>query len=112
MSLSASCRPIRALSFPAALLTLAGLISGGLAGAAPSRRANLVLTWEPLGFAGSQFTTLASIPGNPCVVAWTALNNGGVVTMPYLETAVQREYRKTGAVCPLRRPAAFAGTRG
>jgi len=31
------------------------------------------------------------------------LNNGGVVTTPYLESAVQREYRKTGAVCPLRR---------
>ena len=41
-----------------------------------------------------------------------ALNNGGVVTTPYLESAVQREYRKTGAVCPLRRPAPLAGLRG
>jgi len=32
-----------------------------------------------------------------------ALNNGGVVTTPYLEAAVRREYRKLGAVCPLRR---------
>jgi hypothetical protein len=32
-----------------------------------------------------------------------ALNNGGLVTSEYLEAAVQREYRKTGAVCPLRR---------
>jgi hypothetical protein len=31
-----------------------------------------------------------------------AVNNGGVVTNEYLETAVQREYRKLGAVCPLR----------
>jgi SpoVK/Ycf46/Vps4 family AAA+-type ATPase len=32
-----------------------------------------------------------------------ALNNGGVITNDYLEAAVQREYRKIGAVCPLRR---------
>lgn len=32
-----------------------------------------------------------------------AMNNGGVVTSDYLEAAVQREYRKIGAVCPLRR---------
>lgn len=31
-----------------------------------------------------------------------ALNNGGVVVSEYLESAVQREYRKKGAVCPLR----------
>lgn len=31
-----------------------------------------------------------------------ALNNGGVLTSAYLEAAVQREYRKAGAVCPLR----------
>lgn len=31
-----------------------------------------------------------------------ALNNGGVLTSEYLEAAVQREYRKSGAVCPLR----------
>lgn len=32
-----------------------------------------------------------------------AVNNGGAVTNEYLEAAVQREYRKLGAVCPLRR---------
>jgi SpoVK/Ycf46/Vps4 family AAA+-type ATPase len=32
-----------------------------------------------------------------------AINNGGLVTNDYLEAAVQREYRKLGAVCPLRR---------
>ena len=32
-----------------------------------------------------------------------AVNNGGVLTNEYLEAAVQREYRKLGAVCPLRR---------
>ena len=32
-----------------------------------------------------------------------ALNNGGVITSAYLEEAVRREYRKSGAVCPLRK---------
>lgn len=32
-----------------------------------------------------------------------AVNNGGVVMNDYLEVAVQREYRKLGAICPLRR---------
>lgn len=31
-----------------------------------------------------------------------ALDNGGVVTSPYVEAAVRREYLKLGAVCPLR----------
>jgi SpoVK/Ycf46/Vps4 family AAA+-type ATPase len=31
-----------------------------------------------------------------------ALNNGGVIQNEYLVEAVQREYRKIGAVCPLR----------
>jgi len=31
-----------------------------------------------------------------------ALNNGGIVINEYVEAAVQREYRKLGAVCPLR----------
>ena len=31
-----------------------------------------------------------------------ALNDGGIVTNEYVEAAVQREYRKIGAVCPLR----------
>ncbi len=40
-----------------------------------------------------------------------ALNNGGVVVSEYLESAVQREYRKSGAVCPLRRTSSkSAGT--
>ncbi len=34
--------------------------------------------------------------------ALLALNNGGVIKNEYLEEAVQREYRKIGAVCPLR----------
>ena len=32
-----------------------------------------------------------------------AVNNGGALTNEYFEAAVQREYRKLGAVCPLRR---------
>jgi hypothetical protein len=31
-----------------------------------------------------------------------ALEDGGVVTSSKIESAVQREYRKTGSVCPLR----------
>src|SRR5262249_47826187 len=34
-----------------------------------------------------------------------ALENRQVITSGYLETAVQREYSKAGAVCPLRRVA-------
>lgn len=33
-----------------------------------------------------------------------ALNNGGVILSDYLAAAIQREYRKTGEVCPLRLP--------
>ncbi|MGH7726037.1 MAG: WD40/YVTN/BNR-like repeat-containing protein [Candidatus Eiseniibacteriota bacterium] len=37
------------------------------------------LTWVPRGsYAGLEFTQLVSPPGNPCVIAWTALNNGGL----------------------------------
>ena len=37
------------------------------------------LCWIPRGnFAGLEFTSLVSPPGNPCVVAWTALSNGGL----------------------------------
>ncbi len=35
-----------------------------------------------------------------------ALEDGGALTSAHVETAVQREYRKLGAVCPLRHPAA------
>jgi hypothetical protein len=38
-----------------------------------------------------------------------ALSNGGIVVSEYLETAVQREYRKSGTVCPLRKSGAGAG---
>jgi hypothetical protein len=31
-----------------------------------------------------------------------AMTNGGTITPAHLEAAVQREYRKAGAVCPLR----------
>lgn len=31
-----------------------------------------------------------------------ALDNGGIVTSAYLEAAIEREYRKSGGVCPLR----------
>ena len=34
--------------------------------------------WVLRGFTGQEFTTLVTVPGNPCVVAWTALSNGGL----------------------------------
>ena len=34
-----------------------------------------------------------------------AVDRGGIVTADLLEAAIRREYRKAGAVCPLRRPA-------
>jgi hypothetical protein len=37
-----------------------------------------------------------------------ALDDGGVITSAHLESAVQREYRKSGGVCPLRRTFAVA----
>ncbi len=42
------------------------------------------------------------------------LNDGGTVTSAHLEAAVQREYRKAGAVCPLRRTStpSLNGTHG
>ena len=40
-----------------------------------------------------------------------ALEEGGVMRSGHLESAVQREYRKLGAVCPLRRGAIQAGIR-
>lgn len=41
--------------------------------------------------------------------ALLALSNGGVVSSAHLETAVQREYRKMGTVCPLRRASTAGG---
>jgi hypothetical protein len=41
-----------------------------------------------------------------------ALDEGGVVTSAHVEAAVQREYRKAGAVCPLRRTSAASVVRG
>ena len=41
-----------------------------------------------------------------------ALEAGGIVTSSHLESAVQREYRKTGAVCPLRPAEAAFSSRG
>jgi len=32
-----------------------------------------------------------------------ALSEGEIITVTHLEAALQREYRKSGAVCPLRR---------
>jgi SpoVK/Ycf46/Vps4 family AAA+-type ATPase len=39
-----------------------------------------------------------------------ALTNGGIVTGEHLEKAVQREYQKSGSVCPLRNQVASVAT--
>jgi len=52
-----------------ALLTLPGRAESPCAGS---------FCWVQRGFAGQEFTALVSPPGNPCVVAWTSLNNGGL----------------------------------
>jgi hypothetical protein len=41
-----------------------------------------------------------------------ALDDGGIVTAGHVEAALQREYRKTGAVCPLRRTPLLSMVRG
>jgi len=64
---------------PPVLLSAALVIA--LAAALPAPRpahSGTALTWNPLGFAGYEFTTIVSPPGNPCIVAWTGLNNGGL----------------------------------
>jgi SpoVK/Ycf46/Vps4 family AAA+-type ATPase len=40
-----------------------------------------------------------------------ALDDGQIITSAHLEAAVQREYRKSGAVCPLRRTTAMTNHR-
>ena len=59
------------------------LIAGSLLGAALPGRAEAPCAgsfcWVPRGnYAGLEFTSLQSPPGNPCIVAWTALSNGGL----------------------------------
>ncbi len=62
-----------------AVAALAAAPDAGSAAPAPlPRPAAAVLSWEPLGFSGYEFTTLVTVPGNACVVAWTALGNGGI----------------------------------
>jgi photosystem II stability/assembly factor-like uncharacterized protein len=59
-----------ALALPAlALSALPGIAAAPCAGS---------FCWMQRGFAGQEFTSLVTVPGNPCVVAWTALNNGGL----------------------------------
>jgi len=62
-----------------ALVLLLAVGTTGLATApAHARPEGATLVWEPLGFAGAEFSALLTVPGNPCVIAWTALNNGGL----------------------------------
>ena len=66
--------PLRRLVLPVVALAVAALAAGAIA----ARSAVSALNWAPLGFAGYEFTLLTTVPGNPCVIAWTALNNGGL----------------------------------
>ena len=82
MADSASCpiarrrRLLRALALGMALLLAASAPARILADPAPLEGA--AIAWEPLGFAGYEFTELYTVPGNACIVAWTALGNGGI----------------------------------
>jgi hypothetical protein len=68
-------RPLRVLL--AALLTVTTL-GAALPGRAEAPCAGS-FCWNVRGnYAGLEFTSLLSPPGNPCVVAWTALSNGGL----------------------------------
>jgi photosystem II stability/assembly factor-like uncharacterized protein len=76
-------RPIaRPRQLPRALVLGMALLAAALAPARPladpARPAEVAIAWEPLGFAGYEFTSLYTVPGNACVVAWTALGNGGI----------------------------------
>jgi len=65
-------RPAALLGASIAVACLLGLAAG------TARSAGSALGWASLGFAGYEFTSLLSPPGNACVVAWTGLNNGGL----------------------------------
>lgn len=67
-------RTLRWITFACALPALALLV---LPGSAETPCAGS-FCWVQRGFAGQEFTSLVSPPGQPCVVAWTALNNGGL----------------------------------
>ena len=63
------------------LFTFAGSLSALALLALPGRAESPCagsFCWIQRGFAGQEFTSLVSPPGNPCVVAWTCLNNGGL----------------------------------
>ena len=67
----------RSMRFATFAFVLAGLALAALPGRAESPCAGS-FCWVQRGFANQEFTSLVSPPGNPCVVAWTALNNGGL----------------------------------
>lgn len=67
---------LRRAALAACLLATGVALASGLA--VTARSSVQALGWAPLGFAGYEFTALVSPPGNPCVVAWTGLNNGGL----------------------------------
>ena len=80
MVVLASCCRSRARLVPSALVLAAALALAPVgAVAAPAHPATAALSWTPLGaYSGYEFTSLVSPPGNACVVAWTALGNGGL----------------------------------
>lgn len=69
------------LKHTARILVAFGLVAAATLFALPGR-AELpcagTFCWDSRGFAGQEFTSLVSPPGNACVVAWTALSNGGL----------------------------------
>lgn len=70
----------RPIARPRRVPLVSTLLAAAVVALAPVRAnaAEAVITWEPLGFSGHEFTALYTVPENPCVIAWTALNNGGL----------------------------------
>ena len=54
-------------------------VAGALSTARVPSEARAAISWVPRGaFAGMQFTSLLSPPGLPCIIIFTALQNGGL----------------------------------
>jgi hypothetical protein len=74
-----SARRARALAKSLTLVLAAGLLAvAALPGQAVSPCIGSFCWVQRGNYAGQEFTTLQSPPGNPCVVAWTGLSNNGL----------------------------------
>ncbi|MEP7028729.1 MAG: hypothetical protein ABI960_09060 [Candidatus Eisenbacteria bacterium] len=70
--------PHRSLRALVATALVALTLTAALPGRAESPCAGSFCWIQRGNYAGLEFTSLLSPPGNPCVIAWTALSNGGL----------------------------------